>query len=232
MNAFIQIIIGIVIADFFIAFFHWLEDMYFSYCTTIPIISKISKENEMHHYFPRDIVSTSWFDNMTMTMPLSLVCLLVLYAAFPKHFMRYKYMYATMFVLGSISNVLHRFTHMRDCELPSIIKVLYKCRILVDHKHHKQHHEDPSLKYGVVLPITNIILDSMYVWRGIEWIIYAFTGIKATRKLPYQEYVEAVRPTPYHADAKNNPCPDPLNPDQFRELQSNLQRFYACPGLT
>jgi hypothetical protein len=229
MHPLVQIIVGVIIADFFIAFFHWLEDTYFSYCMNIPIIGKIAKENEMHHYFPRDIVSSSYLNNMSVTMPLSLAILLVIYAVFPRHVLKYKFLYGAMFIFGSIANILHRFNHMRDCECPWFIKLLYTCHILVDHAHHKQHHDDPSMKYGVVLPITNVILDTTHFWRGLELVIGAITGIKAKTKPPYKEYVDAVKYTQYHHDAKHNVCPKRLDQLELGVLQENLSRYYSCP---
>ena len=53
MNFIFQIIIGFLLADFLSGFFHWFEDTYLDYCTNIPILSTVSKDNELHHYWLR-----------------------------------------------------------------------------------------------------------------------------------------------------------------------------------
>ena len=57
----IQIILGIFVADLAAGFSHWIEDSYLNYCTSIPFLSVIAKENEMHHYFPRAMLHESYF---------------------------------------------------------------------------------------------------------------------------------------------------------------------------
>lgn len=231
MHPLIQILIGIFIADYFIAFFHWFEDTYFSYCMKIPIISAIAKDNEMHHYYPRDIVSYSYFENMSVTLPLSICICIIIFAISPSFFCAYKYMIIAFFILGSVSNIFHKFTHMRDCECPSIIKALQNMGVLIKSSHHKKHHDQPSHKYGVIFPFTNYILDTIGAWRALEAMIFLMFGIKATVKLPYSDYVDAVKYTSYHENSVKNPCPSKLTYEQLEDLKQHLGNFYRC-GVT
>ena len=79
MNIILQIIIGFLIADLLAGIFHWFEDTYLDYCIDVPILSDIAKDNELHHYFPRTILSYSYLENMYVTFPLTIVFLLILY---------------------------------------------------------------------------------------------------------------------------------------------------------
>ena len=56
---FIQIILGFILADFITGIVHWFEDTYLVYCINIPFINEISKNNELHHYFPRSMLGYS-----------------------------------------------------------------------------------------------------------------------------------------------------------------------------
>lgn len=227
MHPFIQVALGVFIADFVIALFHWIEDVYFSYCMNIPIISSIAKANEFHHYFPRDIVVSSYLDNVSVTLPLS-ICIIIIIIAISSSFVyNYKYMFLTIFIMTSVANIFHRFTHMRDCECPSIILALHKTGILVGHPHHKQHHENPNQKYGVIFPFTNYIYDSIGLWRALEAIIFISTGIKTTGKLPYTDYVDEIQYTAHHENAGNS-CPSRITQEQLEDLKNILNNYYKC----
>jgi ubiquitin-conjugating enzyme E2 variant len=63
MNIFLQFIIGLFIADFLSGFFHWFEDNYFDYNNSLPILSKIAKDNELHHYYPRGITHEPYINH-------------------------------------------------------------------------------------------------------------------------------------------------------------------------
>ena len=47
ISVFLQICIGLIAADIFSGFFHWIEDNYLDdYCSNIPVISSVIKDNE------------------------------------------------------------------------------------------------------------------------------------------------------------------------------------------
>jgi hypothetical protein len=227
MKPFFQIIIGILIADFVIAIFHWIEDSYFSYCMNIPILGTIARDNEMHHYFPRDIIAYSYIKNMSVTLPISICIIVILFAISPTFVYKYKYLFITFFILGSISNILHKFAHMRECEYPILILPLYKYGLLVNHDHHKVHHEDPSRRYGVVLPFTNYILDFIGFWTGLESLIWLITGVKSHPILGYREFATGVNFTKFHENAKLS-CPTKITLEDIEFLKKNLNTYYKC----
>lgn len=230
MHFVIQIIFGLLLADFMIAFFHWFEDTYFSYCMKIPIISTIAKENEMHHYFPRDIVSYSYLENMSVTFPLSILILIIIFAIFPSFVLKYKFVFITFCLIGSIANIFHRYSHMRDCECPPCILFLHRIGILVGQEHHKKHHENPEYRYGVVFQFTNFLYDNVGFWRAMEYIIYLLFGLKASTKPPYKDYVENVKYTEHHNESKQK-CPRVVSIDEINYLKQNLDTYYSCPLL-
>jgi hypothetical protein len=89
---FIQIIIGLIITDFIVGFFHWIEDTYFCYNASNPLIRYIAQDNELHHYYPRDILSYSYLENLIVTLPLTIIILSFIFIINKDFFMKYKYL--------------------------------------------------------------------------------------------------------------------------------------------
>lgn len=227
-----ELVLGLVIADVLIAFFHWIEDAYFSFCMTIPVLSTIAKDNSLHHYFPRDIVAYSYLENMTVTFPMAVLLLLVAFASMPAVVMKYKYMFGTIFVVASIANIFHRFAHMRDCELPMFINMLQGAGVLVGHDHHKLHHETSNSKYGVIMPITNYVLDGIGLWRCLELSISFVSGIRSEHTMTYEDYVNRLQRTRLH-DETLLKCPPRPHKAELEPLKSRLDEHYACqPGFS
>ena len=86
----LQIIIGFALADILTGAGHWFEDTYLDYCIDTPIIGSISKDNELHHYFPRSIIAYSYLDNISIALPVTILLLFILYFINKKVF-DYKY---------------------------------------------------------------------------------------------------------------------------------------------
>ena len=63
-NIILQIILGYILADIFTGSFHWFEDTYLDYCINMKFFSTVSKENELHHYFPRAMLALSNFESI------------------------------------------------------------------------------------------------------------------------------------------------------------------------
>jgi len=227
MHILLQIIIGIIIADFISGIFHWFEDTYIDYCTTIPILSDIAKDNELHHYFPRTMLTYTYLENMAVTLPLTGLAIVLIYFYNKNFVMKYSYLFITLFIFGSTANVFHRFSHMRDCELPPIIKWLQDNYIIINHKDHSHHHTTSIDSYCTVIPYNNYLLDAIQFWRLLEYCIYicTLTIVKARPKKPYNAYEEIQNYM--HADNKND-CPKRPTKIDIDILKENLKNYYKC----
>ena len=224
MNFFTQILIGFLIADFIAGIFHWFEDSYLDFNTEIPILSNIGKDNALHHYFPREIVFYSNFENMQVTLPLALIVFALLYLLIPlKTLLRHKVLLITFFCFSVSANIIHKYSHMRECELPFIINILQKTFVLQPHSYHSKHHKDPGSKYCVISPFLNIFLDYLLFWRVIENIIYSITGVKP-KHIRY-DYYESIK-TSLHKEAETVPCPRAPTKNDIDLLLNNLSNFY------
>jgi hypothetical protein len=108
------------------------------------------------------------------------------------------------------------------------LQLLYAYGILVGHTHHSYHHEHPSTRYGVVLPVTNYVLDGLDIWRVLEALISIATGVEPHTKMPYSEYVQKVKLTEYHKDVQTNACPRVPSMQEVATIQKELDTYHSC----
>ena len=186
----VEIILGIIIADLFSGLFHWFEDTYLNYNMDIPILGEIAKDNELHHYYPREITHYSFFTSIFVSGLITILIILMLYLANQQFVIDHIYFFVVGFFVGSCANEFHKYSHYRDCELTPFIRFLQKNNILSNHEHHKCHHTKPTQRYCVILQMNNYILDYFGFWRILENTIYCLTGIKAIPNNNYDEYKE------------------------------------------
>lgn len=225
MHPILQIIIGFFITDFLVGFFHWFEDTYLPYCTNIPILSDIAKDNELHHYFPRSMIAYSYWDNIVITTPLAILIVGSVYMFNKRLVTNYPWLVGTFLIFAILSNIIHRFSHMRDCENHIIVRSLQRIGIFASHKHHSTHHKDSNTKYCVISEYTNMLLDTIGFWKGLEYSIYLSTGIVPNKKLAYESYKEIHNHM--HANAKLE-CPDTPTLEDVKILKMKLKEFKDC----
>jgi len=232
MNIYVQIILGFILADLVAGLFHWFEDTYLDYCINIPFIGKIAKDNEMHHYFPRSMLEKSSFENILTTLIIVIIFLILVYLYYIYYnkttIKKYFYLLVSFIFFITISNLIHKYSHMRDCERNGFITFLQKTGILCSSEHHKLHHKLISEKYCVITEYNNYILDNIYFWRILENIIYYITSIKPNRKPSYDDYNEIHNYM--HNNAKLE-CPQKPTKEDINILHQNLKRYKNCINL-
>jgi len=225
MHPILQIISGFFLADIITGGFHWFEDTYLSYCSDIPIISDLAKDNELHHYFPRSMLAYSYLEHMSVSAPLSLVLVIVLYIFNKKLLFDYQWLILTFVLFSVCSNIIHRFSHMRDCENHWTVRYLQRLGIFATHTHHSIHHHTSNMRYCVISEYSNIVLDNLGFWPCLEHIIFICTGISPDKKLGYNGYKDIH--THMHANAKLS-CPDTPTIEDVEILKEKLKRFKQC----
>ena len=124
-----------------------------------------------------------------------------------------------------MSNIIHRYSHMRDCENNFFVIFLQKTGILCSHNHHSMHHRLKNQKYCVISEYNNYILDSIYFWRILENIIYLFTNIKPNRKGSFDDY--STIHNHMHENLKLE-CPDKPTKQDVEELIIKLREYKKC----
>ena len=228
MNVFLQIIIGFLLADIITGGFHWFEDTYLDYCTNIPILNVIAKDNELHHYFPRSMIAYSYLEHVILPLIGTTIMLLIIYLVNKSIFKNNIYLIISFAFFSSISNVIHRFSHMRECENNGFVFFLQKTGIFCSHHHHSLHHTNNNEKYCVITEYNNYILDSIFFWRALEYMIFLFTNIKPHRKQSYNDYY------PIHNHMHENAklkCPDVPSKKDVDALIYNLKLYKNCNNV-
>ena len=223
----IQIILGFFFADIVSGVLHWFEDNYFHYCMKIPLLSTLSKENELHHFFPRDITHSTYIENMSRTVPIVFFLSILIFLIFPKLVLKYKFFLLSFFVFGALSNLIHRFEHERACEKHVIVKLLHKYKILVSSEEHKFHHDNPSCNFCVISPITNLVLEYIQFWKILELSLEKLIGITPNRKPAYNDNVYKNLHTDIHKNS-NSLCPRKVSDTDIQELNSILHSHFKC----
>ena len=221
----LQIIIGFVLADILTGGFHWFEDSYLNYCTELPILSDVAKDNELHHYFPRSIIAYSYFDHIKYTLPVTFLVTLFM-ILINKAVLKYPFFLISFGFFSIFSNIFHRFTHMRECENHPIINFLQKYGVLCSHKQHSLHHTIPSGKYCVISEYNNYILDTLYFWKFLEYIIFLIFNMKPYQNKQYDDYSNIQNRMHFNSRLE---CPDTPTMKDIDELKDKLRIFINCP---
>jgi len=225
MNVYLQVLLGFILADIISGFFHWFEDTYLDYCIKLPILSEVSKDNELHHYFPRSIIAYSYLEHFSYSLPLAICIMLILYLFNRSIFLHYPYLMISFFLFSVSANIFHRFSHMRECENNFIICALQKTGVLCSHSHHSLHHKLSNIRYCVISEYNNFILDFIQFWRILEYIVYLITNIKPNQKPGYNDYF--LIHNHMHENAKLE-CPDTPSRIDVDELIKKLQSYKKC----
>ena len=189
------------------------------------MLKDIARINELHHYFPRQMLVGSYFNNIASTIFFTGILFFLMVPFLYRCMVRHPAPYLVFFFFLSMTNLFHRFTHERDCETPAIILFFQKLGIICDHEHHRMHHvTQPDGKYCVIFPITNYLLDTLLFWRFLEKIISVF-GVHPDRKPVYSHYKPIHNYM--HENAKKE-CPKRPTDRDVAGLFQRLDSFIQC----
>lgn len=223
MSIFKQVILGIILGEFLATMFHWFEDAYLAYLLDIPILSHIAITNELHHYLPYAITSSSFLYLNLTTFGIISCIYIILFVFFWNHFVKYYTLWICAALMGIFSTWHHQQTHERDCKKPFIVKLLHKIPILIVNSNiHKRHHaEDTGRNYAPTLHPLNMILDGVNFYRVLECLIYKLTGISTRHLKLYGEYVH----TDVHRAIELNFCPEHVDIETIECMKGYLKRL-------
>ena len=175
MNAFLQILVGFIIADFNVGFFHWFEDTYLDYFTDIPFFKDIAQHNELHHYFPRAMLACSAIENVYTAAPFVIMLGIVLFLVNRRLYTRVPFLIGSILMFTLFGNAAHRVCHYRECESNDFFRILQRVGIICTHEHHRHHHLTSDSKYCIWTPYMNHFLYKINFWKGLETAIFFLT---------------------------------------------------------
>ena len=211
-------------SDFLSGLFHWVEDNYLPYGHyNFPLLESISKDNELHHYYPREILFNSYLEHYTYTTPIILIIFTLIYMIEPSILQKHSFFFICLFIFSASSNVFHHISHYRDCELGWLNNWFYKNTIFNNHEHHSLHHQHPKTNYCAILNVNNYFLDLINFWSYLEHIIQIIFNITPIRKLAYNDYSDIFTSLHIH---NNLSCPAIVTKDDLSMLRDILEKKY------
>lgn len=180
---FFQIISAYLTGDFIMGVYHWIKDTYFNPFT--PIIGKLFIWNSrLHHIRPRYVLefsNTELFYDSAKWTSIWIIPLMYIFGITP-------YL-ITLFIIISLNDVAHKYSHMLDDERPKWATMFQKIYLIQSQEEHRHHHTEPHIiNYCPITPYVNRILEPINFWRYLEAIIEKYTGVRPRAK--EYDYVE------------------------------------------
>jgi hypothetical protein len=176
MSVIIELLIGILIADFITGIFHWFEDQYLNddcfLCRKFSFIKSISDDNNIHHKDPQDITKYNMLENTKNSFIIALPVILILFLMD----ILFNITTTTSVLFMIFTNHLHSLSHMPPKKLSKFTIFLQKTWIICNPINHHKHHVTTNSNYCVTSRILNIVLDGINFWRILEKIIFVTTG--------------------------------------------------------
>lgn len=222
MHPILQVLVGALLVDFFAALFHFLEDNYLPYTDAPGTLGEIARDNELHHALPYSMTTPPLTTNVRITGTIALIVAAGIALMVPRFALSHKVFLVTVIVVGTLSNVVHRWQHERDCTRPKLVSLLQDMGILVGRGQHKEHHENPNMRYGVVLGFTNYIYDGLRIWDMfralIPFTVHAKPGVTEYRGIVPKYIQEELEET----------CPRKLEEDEVDTVKDLLKTVYRA----
>ncbi len=214
------VVTGVLLADFLTAAVHWFEDTYLPFTHAPGLLGEIARDNDMHHYIPYSITVGSWWQNCQVSVQLVAAVGLVLMSVAPKWVAANRTMLLTCAFAMSVTNLVHRFQHERDCSRPALVTALMASGLLVSRQQHRVHHRRADVKYGVLLGFTNAVYDGLGVWRRLEALLSAAGMSPPVRKRGVGAY--AALHDDWLLRAMKQKCPPKLSKEQLAAYADRL----------
>ena len=167
---------GYFLADFVSGVVHWSMDTWFDERTLGRAIA-IARE---HHTHPHHIHGYSFLDHASLGSTPSVVCfgfMALVTVLFPASAATYALMIvwfvnsSCMLFGTSFHNLAHRPARS------AITRLAQRLHLVCPPAHHWVHHRHQTIHYCVVNGWANYMCDSLSVWRTLERVIQAVTGI-------------------------------------------------------
>jgi hypothetical protein len=174
----LKIILLILLADFATGVFHFYADRYG--IMDGKFLTSSINGLLIHHFEPRKMLELSYW-NLTKGVYIFGSILFLVSLVFGFHWE------VLFFVLVSAqANLIHKWSHQMDEEIPIFAKYLQNLKIIQDKNHHVNHHDGKYEGYYCVMTnYCNPILEKIYFWEGVVKF-FQFFGITPVNRINYQ----------------------------------------------
>jgi ubiquitin-conjugating enzyme E2 variant len=160
----LQILLGILLADFLSGVIHWIQDRY---ATPLwPVVGKAVEDAHDHHVLPFQFLEKTLMQRNGVTMAL-----VATIGAVIGIICGYSHIWAAALITGFFANEIHATTH-RGNRVPSWVKGLRFVGLIQSPAHHARHHAREDRSYCVITSWLNPALDHIKFWQGLEWILF------------------------------------------------------------
>ncbi|MCB9797208.1 MAG: methyltransferase domain-containing protein [Alphaproteobacteria bacterium] len=163
--------LGWWLADAATLLIHWTFDNYLSPQT--PLLGPSVLAFRRHHSHPRELFARDWFDGNFENALLSAA---VLGAAAPwaLHRPAAAMLLAAAGLGGANVTLVHKWAHQR--RPPPWARTLQRAGLLVDLRHHREHHRDGSRRYALLAGHVERLVEPLGLLALGEAAIYVLTG--------------------------------------------------------
>lgn len=179
----IKFIMGYLMADLIMGIYHWIKDTYFNPYT--PVIGKtFIWGSRLHHIRPRYVIEFSDWNLFQNSAKWTLLWMGPLF-----YFTGLTVFTISLFLMISLNDVIHKYSHMFDHERPNWATFFQKIYFFQSHDEHHLHHIVPhEINYCPITPYVNVVLEKINFWKKMENLIYKCTGVEP--RISTNDFVE------------------------------------------
>lgn len=158
------VLASLLAVDFLSGLLHWAEDTWTAPGASRLLDRWIVRDNIEHHRRPGTIRAGDYWGTNRVCIVLAAAAGCVLAALHVHAWPAY-----LIVALASQSNQIHLWAHSADP--PLVVRRLQRWGILQSTAHHAAHHKRPyATRYCTVTNFLNPALDTLGLWRGLEWL--------------------------------------------------------------
>ncbi len=168
----LQVLSGLLLADFISGVVHWLEDRYGD--PDWPLIGRTIRENQQHHFTPRSFLKGTLWTRNREVLAIGLGFLALFWA-----FDALSAFTVSAVIFGVCANEIHASAHRSPQENGRVITALQRTGLIQSHRHHAQHHrKGKDTHYCVVTNYLNPVLEKVRLFQSLETVIAWASGVR------------------------------------------------------
>lgn len=160
-----------LLADVITGAVHWFKDRYLDGNASLEFARGAATDNILHHDGPTAMLLNSGWENMRSGALFAWPAAAIAWALGAPAWLWFA------LAMTSVGNLIHRFAHTPDRQLPRWIRGLQEFGLFISRDHHATHHyamgqrvskSDAAKAYCAMTDWMNPILDRLRFWWALE----------------------------------------------------------------
>ena len=178
----LAMLLGLFFADFMSGFVHWMFVTWGSVDT--PVFGRLAIRTFRHHHVDKKAITKHDFietngHNFGLGLPWMIGT--GLYLQFLNRSTLFEVFMAmsllAMVVFSAFTSQIHKWAHQNEADVPRVVRLLQRARLVLSPEHHDQHHCAPyNRSYCITVGWLNGPLRSIRFFETLEAIISFVTG--------------------------------------------------------